>query len=118
MAVTRGYTFSLTGLGEAEQVNARFISSEFFSILGVNPVLGRTFAPGEDEIGAAPIALISAGFWNRKFGGAPDVLGKTLNLDGKAYTIVGVIPADFDLFLRRARHRDLCSDWPVEQSAC
>jgi predicted permease len=103
MAVTRGTSFTVTGLGEAEQVNARFISSEFFSILGVNPVLGRTFASGEDEIGAAPIALISAGFWNRKFGAAHDVLGKTLNLDGKAYTIVGVTPADFDLFLRSGR---------------
>jgi predicted permease len=103
MAVTRGTSFTVTGLGEAEQVNARFISSEFFSILGVNPLLGRTFASGEDEIGAAPIALISAGFWNRKFGGTSNVLGRTLNLDGKAYTIVGVTPADFDLFLRSAR---------------
>src|SRR6202050_4340757 len=103
MAVTRRYTFSLTGLGEAEQVRARFVSSDFFSVIGVNPVLGRAFAPGEDKIGAAPIALISAGFWNRKFGGSPDVLGKTLNLDGKAYSIVGVIPAGFDLLLQSVR---------------
>src|SRR5580704_11781766 len=102
MAVARGSSLSLTGLGEAEQVNTRFISAEYFPMLGVNPVLGRTFTAGEDEIGAAPIALISAGFWNRKFGTAPDVLGKTLNLDGKAYTIVGVTPADFDLFQRSA----------------
>jgi predicted permease len=102
MAVARSSTLSLTGLGEAEQVNTRFISAEYFPLLGVNPVLGRTFTAGEDEIGAAPIALISAGFWNRKFGTAPDVLGKTLNLDGKAYTIVGVTPADFDLFQRSA----------------
>src|SRR5262249_50298625 len=53
MAVTRNVSFSLTGLGEAEQVRARFISSDFFPLLGVNPVIGRTFAPGEDEIGAA-----------------------------------------------------------------
>ncbi|HEU0368925.1 MAG TPA: ABC transporter permease, partial [Candidatus Acidoferrum sp.] len=78
MAISRGYAFSLTGVGEAEQVRARFISSDFFSIVGVNPVLGRTFAPGEDEIGAAPIVLITAGFWKRKFGSSPDVLGKTL----------------------------------------
>ena len=65
-------------------------------------MLGRTFGPGEDEIGAAPIAMISAGFWKRKFGASPDVLGKTLNLDGKAYTIVGVTPADFDIFQRSA----------------
>jgi predicted permease len=102
MAVSRGTSFSVTGLGESEQITARFISSDFFPILSVNPVLGRTFGPGEDEIGAAPIAMISAGFWKRKFGTSPNVLGKTLNLDGKAYTIVGVTPADFDIFQRSA----------------
>jgi predicted permease len=103
MAIGRGYSFSLTGLGEAEQVRARFISSNFFSVLGVNPVIGRSFAPGEDEIGAAPIAIISAGLWKRKFGSLPSVLGKSLTLDGKDYTIVGVTPATFDLFLRSVR---------------
>jgi predicted permease len=100
MAIARRINFSLTGVGEAEQVHARFISSDFFSTVGVNPVLGRDFAPGEDEIGAAPIALISAGLWKRKFGSSPDVLGKSLTLDGRNYTIVGVVPANFDLFLK------------------
>jgi predicted permease len=100
MAIARRINFSLTGVGEAEQVRARFISSGFFSTVGVNPVLGRDFAPGEDEIGAAPIALISAGFWKRKFGASPDVLGKSLTLDGKNFTVVGVVPANFDLFLK------------------
>jgi predicted permease len=100
MAVTRNYNFSLTGRGEAEQVRARFITSDFFSVLGVNPVIGRTFATGEDEIGGPPLAIIGAGLWKRKFGASPDVLGKTLTLDGKDYTIVGVTPAAFDLFLR------------------
>ena len=100
MAIARRFAFSLTGLGEAEQVHARFISSDFFSTVGVNPVLGRDIAPGEDEIGAAPVALISAGFWKRKFGSSPNVLGKSITLDGRNYTIVGVVPANFDLFLR------------------
>ena len=100
MAIFRRFAFSLTGLGEPEQVRARFISSEFFSTVGVNPVLGRDFAPGEDEIGAAPVALITASFWRRKFDSSPDALGKSLTLDGKNYTIVGVVPANFDLFLR------------------
>ena len=99
MAVYRRTAFSLTGLGEPEQVRGRFISSDFFSTVGVNPVLGRDFARGEDEIGAAPIALITVGFGNRKFGSSPDALGKTLTLDGKSYTIVGVVP-NFDLFLK------------------
>jgi len=100
MAIARRINFSLTGVGEAEQVRARFISSDFFSTVGVSPVLGRDLAPGEDEIGAAPIALISAGFWKRKFGSSPDVLGESLTLDGRNYTIVGVVPANFDLFLK------------------
>jgi predicted permease len=103
MAITRTYTFSLTGRGDAEQLRARFISSDFFSVLGVNPVLGRTFVTGEDEIGGPPLVVIGAGLWKRKFGASPDVLGKTLTLDGKDYTIVGVTPAAFDLFLRSVR---------------
>jgi predicted permease len=100
MAISRRFAFSLTGLGEAEQLPGRFVSSEFFSTVGVNPILGRSFAPGEDEIGAAPIALISAGLWKRKFGSSPDVLGKSLTLDGRNFTILGVVPANFDLFLK------------------
>ena len=98
MAILRGNrSFILTGLGEAEQVDAVFVSTGFFEQLGVNPVLGRAFAPGEDRIGAAPTVMITGGFWKRKFGSAQDVLGKSLTLDGKDYTIIGVIPATFDL---------------------
>jgi len=103
IAVYRPYSFSLTGMGEAEQVRAQLISSDFFPLLGVNPVIGRTFSPGEDEVSAAPVALVSAGFWKRKFGSSPDVLGKTITLDGRGYTIVDVIPGNFDLLLRLFR---------------
>jgi hypothetical protein len=66
----------------------------------VKPAIGRDFAPGEDEIGASPIALISAGLWKRKFAASPGVLGKGITLDGRDYTVVGVIPANFNLELR------------------
>jgi predicted permease len=99
MAVSRPSSFSLTGIGEAEQVQAQFVTSDFFPILGVKPVTGRIFVRADDQIGAAPVALISGGFWKRKFGSAADVVGKTLNLGGKGYTVVGVIPQDFDLML-------------------
>src|ERR1700733_2145558 len=98
LAIARSYPFSLTGIGEAEQVAGEFVSSDFFSVLGVNPTIGRTFAPDEDRVGAgSPVALISAGLWRRKFSSAPDILGKSITLDAKDYTIVGVIPADFHL---------------------
>jgi predicted permease len=106
MALQRGTSFILTGLGETEQVSASFVSSDFFRQLAVVPARGRDFAVGEDLVGAAPTAMITAGFWKRKFNSAPDVVGKAINLDGKAYTIIGVIPANFDL-LGTLRSREL-----------
>jgi predicted permease len=99
MAVSRSFSFSLTGLGPAEQAQAQLVTSDFFPILGVKPAAGRAFVPADDQIGAVPVALISAGFWKRKFGSAPGAIGKGLTLDGKQYEIVGVIPSDFDLML-------------------
>jgi predicted permease len=107
LAVARPIDYTMTGLGETEQVHGEFISSDFFPILGVKPVLGRLLAPNEDEIGRGPVVLIGAGFWARKFGSKPDVLGKALTLDGRNYTIVGVVPASFDLTINNFRARDL-----------
>jgi predicted permease len=107
MAVMRSYGFSLTGRGPAEQVQAKLVSSDFFSLLGVQPVIGRTFAPGEDELDAPPIVMISAGLWRRKFNSSPEALGKALTLNGTDYTIVGVFPANFDLFLRNTGYADV-----------
>lgn len=98
MAISRGFAFSLIGSGEAERVTARLISADFFTVLDVKPALGRTFGPGEDEPGVAPLVVISADLWQRKFGAAEDVVGKSLTLDDKSYTIVGVLPANFSLF--------------------
>ena len=95
MAIYRSYAFSLTGSGEPVQVSGEFVSSELFPLLGVKPQIGRSFVPGEDEVGAGPVALISAGLWQRKFNSAADIVGKSITLDGKAYTVVGVVPATF-----------------------
>src|SRR5271167_192300 len=99
MAISRPFAFSLTGAGEAIQVNGEFVTSDYFSILGVMAMLGRTFSPGEDEIGANPVALISEGLWQRKFTSSPDIVGKAMTLDGRGYTIIGVIPASFHFAL-------------------
>jgi predicted permease len=97
LAIARQRGFSLTGAGEAERIHGDYVSSDFFSILGIKPVLGRLFAPGEDEIGRAPIVLISSGLWARQFASRPDVLGKSVTLDGRQFTVIGVLPEDFDL---------------------
>jgi predicted permease len=107
MAVGRVYAFSLTGAGEAEQVGAELVSADYFPVLAVKPVMGRTFAPEEDQIGAGPVALISAGLWQRKFSSAPDILGKSITLDARPYTIVGVIPANFHLQIPGFRETDV-----------
>jgi predicted permease len=95
LAAVRGYGYSLTGAGEAEQVRALFVTSDYFPMLGIKPVIGRTFTPGEDEIGAGNVVMISAGLWTRKFGSSEGVLGRTVTLDGKDYVISGVVPATF-----------------------
>jgi predicted permease len=87
--------FNLTGIGEPERLPAEMVSASFFPLLGVKPVIGGLFRPEEDLVGAAPVVLISGGLWKRKFGSSPDVLGTSVTLNGTAYTIIGVIPADF-----------------------
>src|SRR5580693_8274349 len=107
MAISRSTTYSLTGLGDAEEVPTELVSSDLFPMLNVRPVLGRLIAPGEDEVGAAPIALISEGLWARKFGSSPSVLGKSVTLDGRDYTIVGVVPASFSLNINMLHPSDV-----------
>jgi len=107
MGISRSYSYSMTGRGEAEQVGAEFISSDYLAVLGVKPVIGRLFREGEDEIGANPIVLIGEGFWNRKFGGSPDIVGQGLTLDGRTFTVIGVVPASFKLQVWSFRPSDV-----------
>ncbi len=94
----RNYNLFLTGTGEGERVRAYMVSAGFFPALGVQPVLGRVFQAEDDHAGAAPVAMISAGLWQRKFGSARDIIGKTITLDQTSYEVVGVVPASFTLF--------------------
>jgi predicted permease len=98
IAISRGFGFSLVGSGEPEQVSARLVSADFFSVLGVQPNLGRTFAPGEDEPGSPPLVVISFDLWQRKFSEAQNVVGSGLTLDDKSYTVIGVLPASLPVF--------------------
>jgi predicted permease len=95
LAAFREDDYNLTGMGEPERVKAEMISADFFSVLGVKPVVGRLFRPEEDLIGTQPVALLNGGFWKRKFSSSPDAIGKNLTLNGVDYVVVGVIPADF-----------------------
>ena len=97
MAAYRTDEFNMTGAGEPERLRGDMISADFFSLFGVQPVIGRNFSADEDRVGGAPVVLISGGFWKRRFGSSPDVLGKTITLNATDYEIVGVIPASFRL---------------------
>ncbi|MGC1544611.1 MAG: ABC transporter permease [Candidatus Acidiferrales bacterium] len=97
LAAYRSDDFSILGNGEAERVRVGMISAGFFETLGVNPLLGRLFNADEDRLGAAPVALVTAGLWERKFGSAPDIIGKRVTMNGTGYTVVGVVPASFQL---------------------
>jgi len=107
MALSRGYSFNLTGTGEPERLQGQWVTASFFGTFGVKPVIGRDFTSDDDQYGAGPVALISASLWKRKFGSAPDVLGRTVRLDGRGYTIVGVIPASFDLRVWNDQRSDI-----------
>ncbi|HEY1264867.1 MAG TPA: ABC transporter permease, partial [Terriglobales bacterium] len=92
MATFRGDDFNLTGAGTAERLHGHMISAGYFAVLGVNPMAGREFRAEEDQVGASPVVVLGDGLWKRKFAASPDVVGRTLVLDGKAYTVVGVAP--------------------------
>jgi hypothetical protein len=80
---------------EAEKLRGALVSHSYFPLLGVSPVLGRFFGADEDRIGAFPVAVVSYGYWQRRLGGDPAVLGKPLRVGPDAYTIVGVTPRGF-----------------------
>jgi putative ABC transport system permease protein len=99
MSATRITTLTLTGAGEPERLPAQMTSASMFPLLGVSATMGRTFAPEEDRAGGPQVVLLSYGFWRRHFAGSADVLDKSITLDNKSYTIIGVLPADYQLLV-------------------
>ena len=102
LSAWEGGDFNLTGRGEPERLLGARAFPDFFEVLDVRPVLGRTFGPDDDRPGAEPVALMSHGLWQRRFGGDAGVLGRAINLNGKSFTVIGIVPdgraAPFHLF--------------------
>ena len=84
------FAFTLTGLGDPVQIFGGRLTSNYFDVLGMHPILGRNFLPQEEE--SADVALITKNFWQKRLGGDPNVIGRSITLDGVAQTIVGVLP--------------------------
>jgi putative ABC transport system permease protein len=95
MAASRGSSLDLTGIGQARRITGRMVTGNFFQTLGAQPSLGRVFGDADERPGADRVAIVSDEFWRRQLNGDRDVLGRTLTLDGKPHTIVGVLPAGF-----------------------
>jgi predicted permease len=97
MGAFRSDSFNFTGAGVPEQISGDYVTASLFPMLGVTPVLGRTFLPEEDRPGTGCMVMLSYGLWQRRFAGDANILGKSLTLNADSCTIVGVLPATFHL---------------------
>ena len=92
----QGIALSYAGKGEPEQIFGELVSGDYFSVLGVTPVLGRGFLPDEDKVpGASLVTVLGYNFWQHQLGGDPAIVGQTIKLDGHAFSVVGVAPRGF-----------------------
>src|SRR5262245_9523196 len=101
MALFIDFRFNLNGVDDPEEVPAQISDVNLFSVLGASAQIGRTFAPEENERGKDNVVILSHGFWQRRFSGDPDVVGKSLVLNGESNTIIGVMPASFQLYVKQ-----------------
>jgi len=101
MAPFYDYRVNLTGGGEPEELIAQDVTPDFFPTLGVTPLVGRTFAPDEGPEGRDALAILGYGLWQRRFAGDPAVVGRTIQLSGRPITVVGVMPPEMRLFVKR-----------------
>src|SRR5262249_24101269 len=95
MAALNWKNFNLTGDGEPERIFARGVSANFFPLLGIQPIVGRSFYSDEDKPGASKVVILSYGLWRVRYGGESGILDRDIQLDGEKYKVVGVMPAGF-----------------------
>src|SRR5262245_37291950 len=94
MAAATDRTFNDTGVGEAERLNGVAVTADFFPLLSIRPAFGRSFLPEEDRPSAPGVVIVSNGLWRRRFGSNPDVVGRSITLNGKDHTVVGITAPD------------------------
>jgi putative ABC transport system permease protein len=100
MAAFFDRSYNLTGAGDPVVVTGQGATPNLFRVLGAEPILGRTFTDEEGEQGKDNVVVVSYGFWQRQLGGAPDAVGKTISLNTRSVTVIGVMPADFKWFIK------------------
>jgi putative ABC transport system permease protein len=94
-AAFNGLGVNLSGGAEPERLRGARVTLDFFDVLGVKPSLGRPFSPQEGQVGSDHVVILSNALWQRRFAGAPDVLGRQMKMNEELYTVIGVMPADF-----------------------
>ena len=97
VAAYRTWLWKITGGDHPEVLRGSRVTSNLFSVLGVQPMLGRSFLPEEEQPGRSQVVILSYGFWQRRFGSDPGLVGKTIMIDGLNHTVVGIMPPGFDL---------------------
>src|SRR5215831_6799006 len=95
MAVMAGVGYNLSGIDHPETISGQAVPSNFLSLIGVHPLLGRDFDPSEDKPGATPVVMLTYQLWQSHFAGRQDVIGRSVSLDGRGFTIIAVLPPDF-----------------------
>jgi putative ABC transport system permease protein len=114
IAAFRRASFNLTGAGEPERLAARMASASFFSMLGSKPFRGTDFPASEDKVGGQKVAVLSYGFWQRRFGSDESIVGKQLTLNNQSYTVIGIAAPDFrfgsdtDIYTLIGQNEDKC----------
>src|SRR5262245_38501921 len=97
----------ISGIGEPERVFGRYVTASFFSTLRVQPQIGRFFGEDEDKAGAARVMVIGDGLWRRRFNADPAVIGRAINYNGASWTVIGVLPTNFDFYGRSNGNNDI-----------
>jgi len=95
MALFRGWSVNLSGTDKPENLDARIVTSDYFKVMRATPMLGRDFTPEDDQPGAAAVTIISYGFWQQRFAGDPNIVGKQILLEDTPHTVIGVAPQNF-----------------------
>jgi putative ABC transport system permease protein len=95
MGVYNRASYNLTGAGEAERIVTGQVSADLFSVLRVNALHGRVFTNEEDKPGGTPVVVLSYGLWQRRFGGQTNIVGQAITLNGKSYTVIGIMPESY-----------------------
>jgi putative ABC transport system permease protein len=95
IAAFRGDDFNFTGSGQPEHLSGEYVSAGFLSVLGMNPLLGRSFLAQEDQQDAAGVVILGYGLWKRRFGMDRNILGRSMTLNARNYTVIGILPSDF-----------------------